>query len=204
MRDEALDITVNPGVYPPSEDTYLLLKAIALRPRDSFLEVGCGTGLIALNAAKVTRLVVGSDVSFAAVRNTVQNAESNGLEGACSVVQSNLLTSIHPFARFSALAFNPPYLPDDDNRTDLDHALVGGTVGTELAMRFLDQAARHVLPSGSIYVVVSTLGDVKQVRNAMEGYGMTVSDNFRQHLFFEEIHVLRGVMPPQRKQFYEQ
>jgi release factor glutamine methyltransferase len=204
MRDKTVDITVNPGVYPPSEDTYLLLKAIALGPRDSFLEVGCGAGLITLNAAKVTRQVIGSDISSAAVRNTSQNAKRNGLEGACSIVQSDLLSSIHPSARFSALAFNPPYLPDDGNATDLDHALVGGTIGAELALRFVDQAARHALPSGSIYVIVSSLGDVKQVRNAMEGHGMTVRDNFRQHLFFEEIQVLRGVMPPQRKPFYEQ
>lgn len=40
MRDEGLGITVNPGVYPPSEDTYLLLKAIALGPRDSFWRSG--------------------------------------------------------------------------------------------------------------------------------------------------------------------
>jgi release factor glutamine methyltransferase len=204
MKDRAFDIRVDTGVYPPSEDTYLLLKAITLGPRDSFLEVGCGAGLITLNAAKITRLTVGSDLSIAAVRNTVQNVRSNGLEGRCSILQSDLLTCIRPSASFSALAFNPPYLPSDGVRTELDHALVGGTVGTELAVRFVEQAARHVLPSGSIYVVASSLGDVNQVRSAMESHRLTVTDNLRQHLFFEEIRVLKGVMPPLRKPFYQQ
>lgn len=117
-------------------------------------------------------------------------------------MQSDLLTCIHPSARFTAIAFNPPYLPEDGNTTDLDYALVGGNVGTELALRFVDQAARHVSPSGSVYVIVSSLSDVKQVQDAMENRGMNVNDDFRHHLFFEEIHVLRGVMPPQRKPFY--
>lgn len=204
MRDITLDITVDSGVYPPSEDTYLLLKAIALGSHDRFLEVGCGAGLITLNATKVARVVVGSDISMAAVRNTLRNARNNGLEGKCSVLQSDLLTSIDASARFSALAFNPPYLPNDDARTEMDHALVGGPVGSELAIRFVDQAAKHILPAGSIYVVVSSLGDVNQVRSAMKNHGLAVSDDVRQQLFFEEIRVLRGVMPPQRKPFYEQ
>ncbi|RDE16566.1 MAG: hypothetical protein C4K47_01615 [Candidatus Thorarchaeota archaeon] len=199
MKDEVLDITVGSGVYPPSEDTYLLLGAIALRPHDTFLEVGCGTGLITLNAARTARLVIGSDISIAAVQNTIQNARRNGLEERCSIIQSDLLTSICSSARFSALAFNPPYLPSDGFRTELDHALVGGGVGTELAVEFVHQAAGHILPAGSIYVVVSSLGDVKRVWTAMEGHGLTVSDELQEHLFFEEIHVLRGVLPPQRK-----
>jgi release factor glutamine methyltransferase len=204
MKDEALSIVVDLGVYPPSEDTYLFMKAIDLTPRDSFLEVGCGAGLITLSAARVAHLVVGSDVSMAAVRNTVRNARNNGIEERCSVVQSDLLTAIHPSMRFSVLAFNPPYLPYDGIRTELDHALVGGAVGTELAIRFVEQATKHMLPSGSIYVVASSLGGIDQVRRAMEYHGLTVSDAVREPLFFEEIRVLRGILPPKRKPFYEQ
>ncbi|RDE15703.1 MAG: hypothetical protein C4K49_05865 [Candidatus Thorarchaeota archaeon] len=203
MRDQSLDIMVNPGVYPPSEDTYLLLDAIALAPNDTLVEVGCGPGLITLTAAMTARLVIGVDSSLEAVRNALQNARRNGLDHKCSIFQSDLLSAMSMSARFSVIVFNPPYLPDDGLKSDLDHAILGGADGTELTVRFVKQAVMHLARLGALYVVTSSLANTQQVKAAMKQCRLAVKDVAKRALFFEEIQVLRGIPEPQRKPFYD-
>jgi release factor glutamine methyltransferase len=194
VDDEKHNITVFPGVYPPSEDTYLLLDAIAIRPDDVFLEVGCGAGLITLAAAKRTRSVVSIDSSFEAVHNTLENLKRNDLYNTCHVIESDLLCAIAPTVKFSLIIFNPPYLPQDDERTNLDHALIGGQTGTELTRRFIKQAVGHLVSGGRVFVIVSNLADADSVRKAMNECGLVVDAVSEKSLFFEKIQVLRGVL----------
>ena len=46
-----LEIDVSADVYNPSDDSYLLLKVVEVSPDESFLDVGTGTGLVAVHAA---------------------------------------------------------------------------------------------------------------------------------------------------------
>ncbi|MFX1602397.1 MAG: 50S ribosomal protein L11 methyltransferase [Promethearchaeota archaeon] len=96
MKLNGIELVTDSEVYPPSEDTYLLLGAIELGPRDSFLEVGCGSGLLSVAAAKTARRVVATDISLEAVRNTQENLIRNSLDHRCSVIQSDLLCAIDP------------------------------------------------------------------------------------------------------------
>ncbi|MHA1963647.1 MAG: HemK2/MTQ2 family protein methyltransferase [Candidatus Thorarchaeota archaeon] len=194
MDDDSFNITVFPGVYPPSEDTYLLLDAIDIRPDDVFLEIGCGAGLITLTAARSTRNIVSVDSSFEAVHNTMENLKRNDLYNNCHVVESDLLGAIAPSIKFSLIVFNPPYLPQDDEPTDLDHALVGGQKGTELTQRFIRQAADHLLRGGRVFVVVSNLANIDSIRTTMIECGFAVESVSSETLFFEKIQVLRGIL----------
>ena len=188
------NITVFPGVYPPSEDTYLLLDTLDFRQDDEFLEVGCGAGLITLTAAKRTRSIVSVDSSLEAVRNTLENLKRNDLYNDCHVIESDLLGALAPSVKFSLIVFNPPYLPVDDEQTDLDHALVGGHAGTELTQRFIRQAANHLLRKGRVFVVVSNLADIDSIRKTMNECGFTVEMVSEKSLFFEKIQVLMGIL----------
>ena len=194
MDDERYDITVFSSVYPPSEDTYLLLDAIEFRPDDLFLEVGCGAGLITLAAAKRTRSVVGIDSSLEAVQNTLENLRRNDLYHNYHIIESDLLGAIAPAVKFSLIVFNPPYLPQDDEHTDLDHSLVGGQMGTELTKRFIRQAVEHLESEGRMFVVVSSLADIDSIRKTMIECGLEVELVSEKPLFFEKIQVLRGIL----------
>lgn len=194
VDDDRPNITVFPGVYPPSEDTYLLLDALDIRQDDVFLEVGCGAGLITLTAAKRTRNIVSVDSSFEAVHNTLENLKRNDLYNNCHVVESDLLGALAPSVKFSLIVFNPPYLPQGDEHTDLDHALVGGQTGTELTQRFVRQAVGHLLRGGRIFVVVSDLANIESIRKTMVECGFVVDTVSEEFLFFEKIQVLRGIL----------
>jgi release factor glutamine methyltransferase len=188
------NLTVFPGVYPPSEDTYLLLDALEIRPDDVFLEIGCGAGLVTLAAAERAHTVVSVDISLDAVRNTVENLKRNDLANNCDIIESDLLSAIALSAQFSLIVFNPPYLPQDDDETDLDQALIGGYTGTEITQRFVRQAVNHLVSGGRIYVVVSNLADIDAIRESMIQYGLEVEPISEESLFFEKIQVLLGIL----------
>ena len=194
VNDGRPDITVFPGVYPPSEDTYLLLDSLDIMENDSFLEVGCGTGLISITVAKRTNSVVCIDSSIDAVQNTQENLRRNRLHHRCHIIESDLLCALSPSAKFSLIVFNPPYLPDDEDHTSLDHALVGGETGVEITQRFIGQAVEHLVSGGRVYVVVSSLANVDSIRKTMSGHGLAVELVSEESMFFEKIQVLKGVL----------
>ncbi|MHA2379509.1 MAG: HemK2/MTQ2 family protein methyltransferase [Candidatus Thorarchaeota archaeon] len=192
MKPCGIQLVTDSEVYPPSEDTYLLLDAIELRPGDSFLEIGCGSGLLSVTAAMTAERVVATDISLEAVVNTQENLIRNSLDHRCSVVQSDLLSAISPDSKFSVIALNPPYLPGDEHVTDMDYAFVGGVVGVELTERFLQEAPARLQEKGSVYVVASSHADVDRLGAAMLKNELRVESVATKKLFFETIYVLRG------------
>ncbi|MHA1924448.1 MAG: HemK2/MTQ2 family protein methyltransferase [Candidatus Thorarchaeota archaeon] len=194
MKFNDKKLEVDDGVYPPAEDAYLLLDAIELERADSFLEIGCGTGLISVAAAEVAKSVVAIDLELNAVRNTRRNMEINSVSGRSCVIQSDLLGALAHNARFNVIAFNPPYLPENGTVTEMDHAFVGGGAGVELTERFILQAIPHLERNGRIYIVVSSLADIERVSNFMKSQGLQVNDMAETKLFFETLRVLEGIV----------
>jgi release factor glutamine methyltransferase len=192
LNTNGIDFVVNPGVYPPSEDTYLLVDSISLTNTDSFLEIGCGAGLMTVAAARLAEFVVATDVSFDAVRNTVETLERNENKHQVDVFQSDLLTALKVDYEFSIIAFNPPYLPQDDFTSNLDQATIGGKNGIETSSHFLAQAKNHLKPGGRIYLVCSSLADIKKIQHVMEKLEFIVKIVSSKKLFFEELHILEG------------
>lgn len=192
MKLRDMKFEIDDGVYPPAEDTYLLLDAIEVDSTDSFLEVGCGAGLISMAAARVAKSVIAIDLSLDAVKNTSKNFITNSVDGRSCAIQSDLLSALARDARFSVIAFNPPYLPEDGIVTEIDHVFVGGGSGVELTERFIQQAIPHLEKSGRIYIVVSTLADVERIADFMESQNLQVNAIAEAPLFFEAIRILQG------------
>ncbi|MCF2135821.1 MAG: methyltransferase [Candidatus Thorarchaeota archaeon] len=191
MKQVVTKITAPEGVYPPSEDTFLLADAIDLTSDDSFLEVGCGSGYIAINASMITHNAIAIDVLLDAARTTKKNAQANGIDHL-TILQSHLLSGLGTSAKFSVIAFNPPYLPQDEERSDLDGALIGGDTGVEITEEFICQAVPHLAEDGSLYIVVSTLSHVDRIEMLMRAMGLEVSVIKTQRLFYEEVRVIKG------------
>lgn len=136
-------------MYPPGEDSYLLLQAVEVNPGERFLEVGTGSGLVALHVARVVRAVA-TDANPAAVRLARRNATSNGL--TLEVLRCDLMSALR--GPFDVIAFNPPYLAGSPT-DDLDRAWLGGDAGSEVALRFLADLPRVLAPRGRAYVLLS-------------------------------------------------
>jgi release factor glutamine methyltransferase len=179
--DPAVRVSNHDKVYAPAEDTYLLLKAIELEDVQSLLEVGTGTGLIALHAARHSS-VVATDVNPFAVRLCASNARLNDV--SIQAVQADLFAGLK--GAFDVIAFNPPYLPVEAGEHPLDLAWSGGSDGNQVILRFLREAGSHLSAGGRIYILLSSHNS-SAVDLAKSMYSCRMVS--RQRLFFEEIAV---------------
>ena len=75
--DQSIDIDTLPEVYDPNEDSYLMLKIVEVKEGEMFLEMGSGTGLTAIHAAKAGARVTAADINPNAVQCTRRNALKN-------------------------------------------------------------------------------------------------------------------------------
>ncbi len=181
--DLSLDIDLSPEVYNPSDDSYLLLKVVEVLPDGSFLEMGTGTGLVAVHAANLGAKVTAVDINPHAVDCARRNAARNNVR--LEVVRSDLFDKVP--GSFDVIAFNPPYLPGETTSTTwIEKAWSGGNEGSEVATRFLQDAWRHLNPGGRIYMILSSIGGLMSVlKAAKERYSAEML--IEQRMFFESI-----------------
>lgn len=97
-------LLINPeGAFPPTHPATrlcleLLTQALAAAPVCSFLDVGCGSGVLALAAAALgVPLVAAVDIAEAAVRATRHNALANGLASRLHVIHGSTECLQGPF-----------------------------------------------------------------------------------------------------------
>lgn len=177
-----IKIKVLPGVYDPCDDTYLLIKSIDLEGCKDVLDMGCGTGIIALHMVREGCNVVAVDVDDRAIKNTRINAELNGLKLRC--IKSDLFEKVD--GKFDLIVFNPPYLPTKGENRSWD----GGEGGKEIIERFLMDAQKYLKRGGKIYMVMSSLTDTDSVITKFKDvYDFQIIK--RDHFFFEDLYVFK-------------
>ncbi len=145
------NLVLGPGVYSPRYDSRMLSSAIERYAFGKMLDMGTGTGIQGIVAAKKGCSVTFADKNPDAVACARLNAKRNGVHGR--FVVSDLFSNVRD--EFNTIAFDPPYL-----RTFLvpermqDCALHGGGLhGREIIDRFLAGYADHVLDDYLVLLV---------------------------------------------------
>lgn len=143
-------------VYPPGEDSYLLLESLnhslSAKPA-SVLDLCCGTGIAGIFAKKMFpgASVVCSDISTAALCTAKSNAGANGLELEFS--RSDMFSSFKG-KRFDLILCNPPYLPEDSKVLGANDLF---NIDRGQLNKFLSGVYSHLGSKGSAYLVYSSL-----------------------------------------------
>lgn len=185
--DTSIDVSEAPEVYAPSDDSFLLLKNVEVLPGRSFLEIGCGTGLVALHAAKNGAIVTATDINPYAIECARRNAARNDLR--MTVILTDLFEKV--VGNYDVIAFNPPYLPEETTSTSwIERSWTGGREGSEVSVRFMDSAWKHLAPGGRIYLILSSLGGLTTVlKSSKERYASELLEE--KHMFFESVYAYR-------------
>jgi release factor glutamine methyltransferase len=191
VRLAGLELATHPEVYPPAEDTELMLDALDLLDvggGDAACDVGTGTGVLGLRLAARGARVVAVDVNPHAARLARANAARNRL--ALQAVQGSLLAPVR--GPFDVVAFNPPYLPvQGELRGALPRAWEGGQGGIGWARLFLAGLQRVLAPGGRGLVLLSSLSDRQGFLALSLERGLLAEPVAQRKLPWEELQVWR-------------
>lgn len=168
-------LVLAPGVYAPQSDTFLLADALEREPLRSgaeVLDVGTGTGALALTAARRGARVTAVDRSWRAVVATRLNAAL--ARRRVRVLHGDLLDPAMG-RRFDLIVCNPPYVPAPHAhppRRGVAVAWDAGHDGRAVLDRICDGAAELLKPEGVLLMVQSALSGVGATLERLQDAGL--------------------------------
>lgn len=168
-------------VYEPAEDTELILEYLEELDLEGkkLLEIGTGSGAIAVKAAELGAKVTATDINPEALEHAKERAEDLEIE----FVESDLFENVE--GEFDFIVFNPPYLPGEEDIGD-EEIWRGGEKGVEITRDFLDAAGEHLEQGGAIIFVASSLAELDELN--LEDFSR-VSE---KKLWFEGLYLFRS------------
>ena len=160
-------------LIPRPETEHLVIEALdcvkqfALNRPLQLIDVGTGSGAIAISivqncdAAEMTAV----DVSEAALKIAVWNAQKLEVADRIHFLQSDLLSAVEKPDRFDIICSNPPYVSESEYKElsptvrDFEPrgALVSGPDGTEIIARLLQQAPDRLHVGGRLIIELSPM-----------------------------------------------
>jgi release factor glutamine methyltransferase len=180
---------VKPGVLIPRPETEILVeKAIQLIqdravPRTRFLDVGTGSGCIAISVANAVPSAEGwaVDISAEALSIARENAKRHGVSQRIQVIRSNLIDCFARNPFFDLVLCNPPYVARKDYdslQPDVrDHephlALFGGETGLDLFKELIPEIPSRLAAGGYLLLELGA-GQADAIKRFVEDAGLWV------------------------------
>ncbi|MET8453909.1 HemK2/MTQ2 family protein methyltransferase [Streptomyces sp. NPDC005209] len=163
-----------PGVYRPQTDTGLLSRALRrerITSRTEVLDLGTGSGVLAVEAARRGARVTAVDISWRALAAAWCNALMNGQ--MVRVRHGDLAAAVRG-RRFDLVVTNPPYVPTPGDAVPRGGARAwdAGTDGRLLIDRICATAPTLLRPAGALLMVHSHLNGVEETLARFRAAGL--------------------------------
>jgi release factor glutamine methyltransferase len=165
----SLRLRATPGVLIPRPDTETLVEAvleeIRERPSPNVLEIGTGSGAIAVAIALEDRRahIIATDIDKVALEAALFNAENLGVLASIDFLASDLFDAIRGGSKFDVVCCNPPYIPSDVIPTlepeinfEPRQALDGGPDGLSVIRRLVSQARSYLADRGVLIIEIGS------------------------------------------------
>ena len=151
----------------------------------TFLEVGCGNGLLtatfARNEARIKRIAA-IDVNLNAIQVTYRNSirqrrfpRELQLSNRSLFLVARYSSEILP-NRNDLVVCNPPYIPTHPDPRRSHHSFYGATMGTHLLESVTSDAAQLIGPAGKLVFVISKLALPELERSVPVGFDISKVD----------------------------
>ncbi|HNM24637.1 MAG TPA: methyltransferase [Saprospiraceae bacterium] len=189
-RYAGLRLRVPPGVFHPGLyfSTPVMLRFLATRDlRDkTLLDVGTGSGLLALYAARQGASATALDLHPLAATTARRNAAANGLP--LNVLESDLFEALPPGRPFEVVLVNPPYYPLAPRRIE-EHAFYAGEQ-LEYFQRFFAGLGAVLAPGGRCWMVLSEDCAIERISGIARSFGWGWETVFERKKWGESLFVV--------------
>ena len=188
-------INTHENVYVPAEDSYLLAENLEVENGKSVLEIGTGSGIVAMYASKLTDKVTATDINFDAIQLAESNFKANNIDNV-ELLFGNLFEPVKD-RKFDVILFNTPYLPTEEGEViedNLNYAFDGGLNGRKVIDLFLNEVKNHLNDDGIVQLIQSSLSDNDETLNKLDELGFISEIAKKEHYFFEDIVLINGYL----------
>lgn len=173
-----MDLIVGPDTFHPSTVSQLLADALTVQPGDVVVDAGCGSGILAIVAAKLgASKVYGVDAASRTIEIASENAAAHGVTEKTEFFEGDLFEPLPPGIEANVVIGDVSGIPDEIARASgwFPSGLAGGPSGAELPMRMLSEAkkilaagGRMLLPTGSLQDETSILERARSFYGSMK------------------------------------
>jgi release factor glutamine methyltransferase len=159
---------VHENVFWPQEDSMPLVKNFIVHPGEKVLDLGTGSGVIAIHAAyKGARSVEAVDINPDAVRCAKMNVKLHGFEKLVSVRESNMLENISG-GGYDIITGNLPFRKDK-SKDVVEKATYSD--GLRVYRGLFENAYWCLKNNGRIYLAQANFGEVRGVLDIADKAG---------------------------------
>ena len=186
-------INTDDNVYIPAEDSYLLADNLEIKEGQSVLEIGTGTGIVAMYASRLTDKITVTDINFDACELARKNFEDNNIENI-EILFGNLFEPVKN-RKFDVILFNTPYLPTEEDEVldnTINYAFDGGLNGRKVIDLFLNEVGNHLNDGGIVQLIQSSLSGNEETLEKLDKLGFISEIKASEHFFFEDITLINA------------
>jgi len=180
------DITVKvlPGVFHPGLffSTKILLKYLERIELNeiTLLELGAGTGLISVFAAKQNAKATATDINPTAIKNIKLNGNKNSVE--LKVLHSDLFDNI-PEQTFDFVIINPPYFAKDP-KNENEYAWFCGS-DFSFFKKLFKQIGDYICASTNVIMSLSEDCDIEMIKSLAKKSGFALNELHKEKVWNE-------------------
>ena len=186
-------INTHENVYVPAEDSYLLAENLEIKEGQSVLEIGTGSGIVAMYASRLTDKITVSDINFDACELARKNFEANNIENI-EILFGNMFEPVEN-RKFDVILFNTPCLPTEDDEViddTINYAFDGGLNGRKVIDLFLNEVGNHLNDGGIVQMIQSSLSGNEETLEKLDNLGFIAEIKASEHFFFEDITLINA------------
>jgi len=171
-----VELLIPQAVHMPPPSSIELAGLLDVKPGESVLDLGCGSGLLSIGAAKLgARQVIATDVDPSALTAARENASINihackrdfhinGLESRIEFREGSWFEAVREEERFDVIIATPPQTPGPAPHG----SRYGGWDGTDHLISIIAGAAAHLSPvRGRLWLLAISLANPVRLRQEL-------------------------------------
>ena len=162
---------VHRNTFWPFKDSQPLVRNLRIKTGASVLDVGTGSGVIAVFACyRGAGRVVAVDINPSAIKSAKHNAKLHGFDNVIEVKRSNLFGSLKR-EKFDVITANLPF------RNKPAHDLVARSqwdTDFKTNKRFFREVGKYLKPGGRVFFAHSNFGEVTEIKTLAKLAGFSI------------------------------